>query len=111
MVYDPSKDSFTELAGEGLPLGVTKDARFELNEHHDLPPSVIIIIGTDGIWEMHSQNGEMFGKDRLKNLIRATRAESSDVIIQTLIKELDTFQGEAEQDDDITIAIIKTPTA
>ena len=29
----------------------------------------VILIGTDGIWEMRNDQGEMFGKDRLKKIM------------------------------------------
>ena len=110
MVYNPADDSFEELTGDGLPLGVINDVDFELNERADLPPGLIIVVGTDGIWETHSLSGEMFGKERLEELIRANASQSSETIIQVLIEALNAFRGDAEQDDDITLAIIKTPT-
>tara|TARA_Y100001954_G_scaffold239591_1_gene316152 strand:+ start:24607 stop:26619 length:2013 start_codon:yes stop_codon:yes gene_type:complete len=108
MMYNPANDHFTDLAGDGLPLGVTKEAIFELNELEDIPRGAIIIIGTDGIWEARSQEGEMFGKQRLETLVRDNSSLPAAEIISLLIDELRVFQGSIEQNDDITLAIIKT---
>lgn len=108
MVYDPSKDSFEELAGEGLPLGIIHDADFEMGERIAPPPGLIIVIGTDGIWEMLSPEGEMFGKKRLKEVIRAHKDESSAAIIHAVVNALKEFRSTAAQDDDMTMAVVRT---
>ena len=107
-VYDPSEDRFEELAGEGLPLGVMHNTRFELGERSDLSSGRIIVIGTDGIWEMLSPEGEMFGKERLKDVIRTHKDESSAAIIHAVVDTLAEFRRTAGQIDDLTIAFIKT---
>lgn len=107
-VYDPSEDRFEELSGEGLPLGVLHNTRFELGERSDLSAGRIIVIGTDGIWEMLSPEGEMFGKERLKDVIRAHKDESSAAIIRAVVDTLTEFRRTAGQIDDLTIAVIKT---
>ncbi len=33
-------------------------------------PGQVILVGTDGVWEMPDVKGEMFGKDRLREIIR-----------------------------------------
>lgn len=108
-VYHPSEDRFEELSGEGLPLGVIHNTRFELGERSDLSTGRIIVIGTDGIWEMLSPEGEMFGKERLKDVIRTHKDESSAAIIRAVVDTLTEFRRTAGQIDDLTIAVIKTP--
>lgn len=107
-VYDPSADRFEELSGEGLPLGVMHNTRFELGERSDLSSGRIIVIGTDGIWEMLSPEGEMFGKERLKDVIRTHKDDSSAAIIHAVVDTLNEFRRTAGQIDDLTIAVIKT---
>lgn len=109
LVYDPEDDRFCELAGEGLPLGVTPDADYALGESRDAAPGRVIVLGTDGIWEMRSPGGEMFGKDRLREVIRNHCRQSAQGVIDALTRELDAFRGEAEQKDDITIAVVRFP--
>ena len=93
--------------GEGLPLGVIADAQFDINQRSDLRAGQIIIIGTDGIWETRSEAGEMFGKERLKDVIREHCRGESAQLIEALSIALADFRGDAEQLDDITLAAIK----
>jgi len=107
LVYDPASDRFDELSGSGLPLGVTPDAVFEMHERTGMPADRIIVIGTDGIWETQSPSGEMFGKERLKAMIRAHQGEPSAGIIRALVSALGEFRTTASQEDDLTVAVIK----
>ncbi|QGY41441.1 SpoIIE family protein phosphatase [Pseudodesulfovibrio cashew] len=107
LLYDPAKDSFVELAGEGMPLGVIDEVHFELCEIEHLNSGTIIAVGTDGIWETHSSSGEMFGKQRLRDILRDHSDHSANEIIQTLMYALDEFRGDAQKLDDITITIMK----
>ena len=36
-----------------------------------LKPGQVIVVGTDGVWEMPNAAGEFFGKSRLREVIRA----------------------------------------
>lgn len=108
LLYDPARDNFRELDGQGLPLGVVEVAGLELCEEPAPPSGAVIAVGTDGIWERRSPDGEMFGKERMRDVIRAHADEPAREIIRALLKELEEFGGRTEQEDDITIVIIKT---
>ena len=107
MLYDPETDAFEYLLGDGLPLGVTHDVTFEVGSRESLKSGQCIVIGTDGIWEMQSESGEMFGKERLKEVIRQGVGDTSAQLIKRLVEALDAFRGNAAQLDDMTIAVVK----
>ena len=67
----------------------------------------ILVIGTDGIWEARNQTGEMFGRERLKDLIRKNAAHTSDSISASIIDAIKAFQGSVKQEDDITLLVTK----
>jgi sigma-B regulation protein RsbU (phosphoserine phosphatase) len=67
----------------------------------------VLLIGTDGLWETQSESGEMFGKDRIKALIKKNANTSPDKIIEAIITTLKEFQGLMKQEDDVTLAVIK----
>jgi sigma-B regulation protein RsbU (phosphoserine phosphatase) len=69
-LFDPDNDSFEELKGPGLALGIDRNFAYQVNRKTDLKKGQVIIVGTDGIWERHNKSGEMFGKHRLKEIIR-----------------------------------------
>jgi sigma-B regulation protein RsbU (phosphoserine phosphatase) len=66
IVYDPARNTFEELSGEGIALGVNEDVRYEENVKSGVTEGQVIALGTDGIWEASSPTGEMFGKKRLE---------------------------------------------
>ena len=106
LIFDPVTDSFESMSAKGLPLGVDDDAVYD-EARHPLIPGNIIIIGTDGIWEAHDPQGEMFGKDRLQELVRTHAGQNADQIIEAVIAAVEAFQGPGGQrQDDITLTVI-----
>lgn len=106
LLYDSHTGEFDELKGHGLALGV--DYTFEYDEfHRTLAPGQTVLIGTDGIWEMHNEVGEMFGKDRVKEIIRNNISATAKEIIAAITDALNKFRGSKQPEDDITMVVIK----
>jgi sigma-B regulation protein RsbU (phosphoserine phosphatase) len=62
---------------------------------------------TDGLWEAFNRDGEMFGKDRVRNLIRRFANLSAADISEQINAELSRFLGAKSPDDDLTFVIVK----
>jgi serine phosphatase RsbU (regulator of sigma subunit) len=107
IVYDPGSDSFSELGGAGIALGVDAEWIYEDNKKHDFSNGQIIFLSTDGIWEARNRKGEMLGKEPILNAIRRNSKLDAAQIIDEIFKILDKFIGEAKTEDDITAVIIK----
>ena len=106
LIYDPATDAFEELKGRGLALGL--DDAFEYDAfHRRIEPGQVIMIGTDGIWEMHNKAGEMFGKEALMQIIRNNQTVSARQIVDTVTEALERFRGDEAPEDDITMVVIK----
>lgn len=106
LLYDSGTDKFDELKGYGLALGV--DYAFEYEEfNRTLTPGQIVLIGTDGIWEMQNESGEIFGKDRLKEIIQNNAPLTAKEIIAAIYDALNRFRGARHPEDDITMVVIK----
>jgi len=105
--YDPNKDSFEELGGAGVALGVMEDCIFKEYTKTALRKGQIIFLSTDGIWEAHNQKGKMFGKERIYDIIRRNSSLNANEIIDVMLESLNSFQDGAEIEDDITLVIIK----
>jgi serine phosphatase RsbU (regulator of sigma subunit) len=106
-VYDPESDSFTEDASGGMPLGVMKGAEYDEYTLGPLKAGEIILIGTDGVWEMPDATGEAFGKDRLRDVIRASADGTAGDIAQAVRDRLEAFRGDAKRVDDVTFVVVK----
>jgi sigma-B regulation protein RsbU (phosphoserine phosphatase) len=107
ILYNAREDSFLELTGEGMALGVVEHLEFQKYTHQGWTPGSIILVGTDGIREAQNEAGEMFGPDRIREAILKHAKESAEEIQNRIIKELEIFQGEAPQEDDITLVVVK----
>lgn len=106
-IYTPQDDQFEELKGSGIALGVTEEFQFSENRKDGLKDGQIIAIGTDGIWEAFNVSGEMFGKKRFQDIIKAHADKSADVILNAVYAELNSFTTGRKSDDDITLVIVK----
>jgi sigma-B regulation protein RsbU (phosphoserine phosphatase) len=105
--YDPVNDSFTEPMGDGLALGIVPDYVYQEFTTPFSTPGSIIVIGTDGIWESRNDRNEMFGKQRLYEVIRANAQADAATIQRAVFEALTVFMNGATQEDDITLAVIK----
>ncbi len=107
LLYNPAKDTFEELMGEGLILGIMPDWEYVEYARPGLAPGEILAIGTDGIWEAHNANDEMYGRDRFKDILRKNARKDADSVIRAVIEDVSAFQGEHPREDDITLVVIK----
>jgi sigma-B regulation protein RsbU (phosphoserine phosphatase) len=105
-VYDVHTDFFEELSGRGLPLGIFEDSDYE-ESARKINPGQIIVIGTDGIWETHNAEGEMFGKQIFKKIIRDHATKPAKEILEEIIDALEHFRHPLEQEDDVTLVVVK----
>jgi sigma-B regulation protein RsbU (phosphoserine phosphatase) len=106
MIYDREGGKFEDLTGNALPLGVSEMTAYQKFDR-EIAPGQIIMMGTDGIWEAQNPQGEMFGKERFKDIIRDNAARPAKDIIQAVIKEVDRFCHPLEKADDVTLVVTK----
>jgi sigma-B regulation protein RsbU (phosphoserine phosphatase) len=107
IIYDPGTDSFNELGGSGIALGVDSGWIYEGNKKTDLSKDQIIFLSTDGVWEVRNKKGEMLGKEPILNAIRQNSSSDAGQIIDVIFDILDKFIGKAKIEDDITSVVIK----
>jgi sigma-B regulation protein RsbU (phosphoserine phosphatase) len=106
IIYDPETREFDELKGQGLALGLDYNFEYEESERL-LRLNQIILIGTDGIWEMRNEQGEMFGKDRLKKIISDNSSVTAKEMLALIDDSLEEFRGSTQLEDDVTMVVIK----
>jgi len=63
---------------------------------------------SDGVIEAHNQQGEMFGFERLDDLLsNAQELHTVQDFVHFLLNSVQDFMGDAEQHDDITIVAVR----
>ncbi len=96
----------TELDQHGIVLGAFEEISLE-EQRLDLAPGDALILYTDGVTEALNDEGEMFGDERLREVITATQGASADETIDAICGALAAFTGGAEPADDVTVVVVR----
>ena len=107
ILYDPASDTFGELRGEGMALGVDADGRYEQFQKTGLKKGQIIVLGSDGLWEARNPKGEMFGKEPIHQIIRRNPKAIAREILTSSFNAFNVFLGDRAPEDDVTLVVIK----
>lgn len=106
--YCPGDDDFHDLEEGGIPLGI--DAQWHYESHAVegcLTPGRVVVVATDGVWEARNPAGEMFGKERLRALVRQHHRESAERIRIAITDAIEAFRAGVPASDDVTLAVVK----
>jgi serine phosphatase RsbU (regulator of sigma subunit) len=98
--------SLRELDANGLPLGLAPDAEYK-EIWVSLLPGDRLVLYTDGVVESLNAQREMFGFERLNNVLTQLTADHPQDIVDGIVSAVERFQGPVEQLDDITILSIR----
>ncbi len=107
LLYDPATDRFESLKGEGIALGLNGDYTYSTNRRPDCQPGQILVLGTDGVWETCNAQQEMFGKRRVRDLVRRHAGSDAREIRNAILAALTAFLGDQRAEDDITLMVAK----
>jgi sigma-B regulation protein RsbU (phosphoserine phosphatase) len=107
LTYDAMTDSFDERDEGGLPLGILSESTYEEHTFGPLRPGQVIVVGTDGVWEMPNAQGEQFGKERLREVIRGAAKGTAAEIVDAIVASLKRFRGDCKLVDDVTLVVMK----
>jgi len=106
ILYRASTDEFEFLDTEGMPIGIMSGVEYGQN-YTVVEKGDIAILYTDGITEAMNSKHEEFGFERLKEVIRERKRESSKEICNRILEAINLFVGSAPQHDDETILVLK----
>lgn len=101
----------------GMALGVETGTPIQ-ETHWRLDPGELLVMYTDGVTETFSSDNEMFGDERLEELLRqVTRCSEAQegpdalTIVESIDQELLDFAGETDPYDDLTLLVLKRTAA
>lgn len=98
------------LKPSGIALGFNCTNLFEHNLDEIsfmLEPDDLLILYTDGVTEARNKHLEEFGRERLNLILKQNYKNTSEQILQSLIKNISLFSQGFPQHDDITLIAIK----
>jgi hypothetical protein len=95
------------LGGDSLPLGTRLLGEYE-EQSTTLGEGDALLLFSDGVPEVRNLHDEGFGDDRLlEELRRARPAAGARRIRDALLNALSRFKGDAEQEDDLSLVVVK----
>ncbi|MCF6438297.1 SpoIIE family protein phosphatase [Pseudoalteromonas luteoviolacea] len=91
------------VESQHMALGILDDDEFERTIlHFEVDKGTRLVMATDGIIESEGPDGEMFGEGRFIDTLQSTPA----ITTQEVIDKVRNYAQHAEQQDDLSIAII-----
>lgn len=105
-IFRQSTQKFYAIDSPGLPIGIDRDATFS-EKRISLQPGDIIFMYTDGFPEARNHDGDEYSTNRMLREIRLHCNSTSDMILDSVVKDMQKFTARAKQHDDQTILIIK----
>jgi sigma-B regulation protein RsbU (phosphoserine phosphatase) len=95
---------------QGLGVGIERGIVFErslLEEEVKLHPGQIYAFFTDGVTEAMNENNELFGDENLNAILKNKSKSRSSEIVNEIWNSVQSFRGEAEVNDDMTMVVVK----
>jgi sigma-B regulation protein RsbU (phosphoserine phosphatase) len=96
----------SRLEVNGTVVGAFPFCTYEESRLH-LEPGDLLVLFTDGITEPENEYGEMYGEDRLADLVCRNSQQDEDRIIEEISKSVRQWTGSDELQDDMTLMLIR----
>ncbi len=93
------------LEESNFPLGFFANVKFEA-QTTQLHPGDHVLVFSDGITEAQDSRKDMFGEERLEQLLAGRRFGSSQDVSDAVVDAIRQFVGSAPQADDLTLLVL-----
>lgn len=101
LIFDENGRVESVLRSQHMALGALTDAEFEDKVASiNLRRGQQLLCFTDGVTETANEHGEMFGEDKLLNVLSAPNTTG---VVERIVNTLHPFVGDGELSDDVTI--------
>ncbi|MCK5894572.1 MAG: SpoIIE family protein phosphatase [Endozoicomonadaceae bacterium] len=104
MKSDLGETDFVE--GEGVPVGMVPGITYE-TKNLQLTKGDRLFLYSDGIVECENNQGDMFGQDKLKNLLKESQTLPMNDVIVSVQNQIEDWQGHGQFEDDVTYLIME----
>jgi sigma-B regulation protein RsbU (phosphoserine phosphatase) len=108
LVASDGQVSFLKLRGMGLGLepGLIFGHELEMFDE-ELKPGKLFLFYSDGLTEAMNEKREEFGEARILTSMRNYNSVSAEALQHTVNDSPRSFRGNAEQNDDVTVVVVK----
>jgi serine phosphatase RsbU (regulator of sigma subunit) len=95
---------------QGIGVGLERGPIFErtlVEQEIKLESGQVFVFFSDGITEAMNEKQELYGEEKLTEMLKTTAGRRASQIVDCLWEELKTYRGKAEQNDDMTVVVVK----
>ena len=93
------------LQAGGIPLGIQENVPYESGTV-TLQSGDWLVIFTDGVIEAENNRAEEYGETRLLVMLHANTMVAPQMLLNSVMLDLDRFVGDAPQHDDVTLVLL-----
>ena len=104
--FNYKKKIIEEIESSGPPLGGFPNFNYEINLRKFSKGDIFVLM-SDGFAERLNENKEIYGWGKERELLSTITDLTADQIIKEFINVSDEWGGKREQDDDITLVVLK----
>ena len=106
LIANRDRETCERLDAEGLIFGVKQTVEFE-EKKTLLKKGDVLLMYTDGLTEAANADGELFGEERLCQLLEASETLPPAEIIESLLNQIRLFTGNRHFNDDVSLVVLK----
>ncbi len=107
LFYRSATDEVERYDADAPPLGVLDTLDVDAMRTFSFDAGDMLVVASDGIFEAANEADEMFGEERVIEIVREARHSSAQEIISILEERVRRFAGGRAQIDDQTVMIVK----
>ncbi len=100
-------EAYEMLEAPGVPLGIAPGAAFGTSEVPGVRGGDLVLVASDGAWEVRDPAGEQLGTEALLRVAATLRELPPDEQVARLFQHITDFAGDRPLDDDCTIVIAR----
>jgi sigma-B regulation protein RsbU (phosphoserine phosphatase) len=94
------------LVRGGMALGVLEGVKME-ERSITLEPCDCLTFYTDGITDAFSPQGDLYGEERLRQMIQSSNADSAQAMLNAIEASVTAFAGDNPPSDDMTLMVLR----
>lgn len=106
IIYHAQSQTSRLLKATTLPIGVLRKT-FKPTQYVHITDGDMLVLYSDGVSEAKNNRDEVFGIDRIQQLIQDHADQGPMQLRQTILSALSQFVGEEPHHDDVTLLVIK----
>lgn len=101
-----SETEVKDLKATGLILGALPEINLQ-RSFAKIPLGGVLVLFSDGIFEHENRDEDLFGLERLKELVFKNRHNSAQEILDNIVETVAKFGHQSKWEDDVTLMVIK----